>query len=161
MIHVVTDHPGFCLELKPNRSGTVRGVHILWGFLLFVFVPTGFVFALIGAWPVFGFMGAELVLLYVALRLNQRNSNALERLSLTDDAFTVERIDRHGAPHSWQFQPQWLRVDLNKPSPYTAHLSLNSKGQRLNLGRYLTADEKSEVAERLSGVLRRISMLHN
>ena len=59
------------------------------------------------------------------------------------------------------FITEWLRVDLDKPNPYTAHLSLNSKGQRLNLGRYLTADEKSEVAERLSRVLRRISMLHN
>ena len=76
MIDVINDQGRFCLELRPNRSGSLRGIHILFGFLLFVFVPTGVVFTLIGAWPVFGFMGAELLLLYGALRINQRRSGA-------------------------------------------------------------------------------------
>ena len=161
MIEVVTNQPGFCMELKPNRSGTVQGIHILLGFLLFVFIPTGFIFSMIGAWPVFGFMGAELVLLYVALRLNQRHSGAFERLSLSDDVFTVERFAPDGGYQVWEFQPQWVRIDLDKQSPHRTHLSLNSKGQRLNLGRYLTADEKSEVAAQLRDALLRISMLQN
>ena len=161
MIAVIKDQESFCLELRPNRSGTLRGIHILFGFLLFVFVPTGVVFTLMGAWPVFGFMGAELGLLYLALRLNQRASDASERLKLTDDLFTVERTDRWGRQQTWQFQPQWLRVDFVRTSDFIAHLSLNSKGERLNLGQFLSPSEKSDVATHLVGALSRVSMLHH
>lgn len=160
MIDVINDRGSFCLELRPNRSGSLRGIHILFGFLLFVFVPTGVVFTLIGAWPVFGFMGAELLLLYGALRINQRRSGASERLELTENLFTVLRTDPWGRQQSWQFQPQWLRVDFVKSSDFVAHLSLNSKGQRLNLGQFLSPSEKSDVAHQLIRALSRVSMLH-
>ncbi|NQW00046.1 MAG: DUF2244 domain-containing protein [Rhodospirillales bacterium] len=161
MIDVVKNQERFCLELRPNRSGTLRGIHIIFGFLLFVFVPTGVVFSLLGAWPVSGFMGAELLLLYGALRLNQRASQASERLELTDSLCTVERIDPWGRQRSWQFQPQWLRVDFIKSGDFVAHLSLNSKGERLNLGHFLSPDEKSTVADHLKRALARVSMLHS
>lgn len=159
MIRVEKNQNRFYLELKPNRSGTLRGIHIIFGFLLFVFVPTGLIFMALGAWPVFGFMGAELALLYGLLRLNQRTTSAFERLSLTDTAFTVERIDPWGRRQSWQFQPQWLRVELEKPSDYMAHLWLSSGGQRLALGRFLTVQEKSDVADHLKSALAPVSML--
>ena len=161
MIYVEKNQGAYCLELRPNRSGSLRGIHIILGFLLFVFIPTGVIFSLIGAWPVFGFMGAELVLLYVALRINQRATLANERLTLTDNLFTVERTDPKGRQHFWQFQPQWLRVDFKKTNDFVAHLSLTSKGERLNLGVFLSPDEKFDVAQHLRAALSRVSMLHD
>jgi len=160
MVHAETNRQGFYLELRPNRSGTLRGVHIIMGFLLFVFIPTGFVFTLLGAWPVFGFMGAELLLLYGAMRLNQRTTQAVERLSMTQGAFTVERVDPWGQQHLWEFQPQWLRVDLDQPNEFIAHLSLTSRGQRLSLGRFLSPQEKSDAAAHIKGALLPVSMLY-
>lgn len=161
MIYVENKQSAFCLELRPNRSGSLRGIHMIIGFLLFVFIPTGVIFSIIGAWPVFGFMGAELLLLYVALRINQRATKARERLVLTENLFTVERTDPRGHQQSWQFQPQWLRVDFKKTSDFVAHLSLSSKGERLNLGLFLSPEEKSDVAQHLRSALSRVSMLHN
>jgi len=161
MIQVEKNKDAYCLELRPNQSGSLRGIHIIIGFLLFVFIPTGVIFSLIGAWPVFGFMGAELLLLYVALRVNQRASKASERLELTDSSFTVNRTDAKGHQIVWQFQPQWLRVEFQMPNEFVAHLSVNSKGHRLNLGQFLSPSEKSDVADHLKGALSRVSMLHN
>lgn len=159
MINVDNKPDRFCLELRPNRSGTLRGIHIVFGFLLFVFVPTGVVFSLLGAWPVFGFMGAELLLLYLALRINQRATQACERMVLEDNRFTVERTDPRGTSHLWEFQPQWLRVEFEKTGEFVAHLSLTSKGQRIKLGQFLSTDEKTHAAQHLNQALSRVSLL--
>ncbi len=161
MIHTKNHKNGLCLELRPNHSGSLRGIHIIFGFLLFVFIPTGVIFSLLGAWPVFGFMGAELFLLYAALRYKQRASQTSERLELTHDLFTVRRTDARGQARTWQFQPQWLRVDFVRPSDFVAHLSINSRGQQLMLGQFLSPAEKSDVADRLKGALSRVSLLQS
>ncbi len=161
MFEIEKNNGTYSIEMRPNQSGSLRGVHIILGFLLFVFIPTGVIFSIIGAWPVFGFMGAELLLLYGALRINQRASRACERLELSDDLFTVKRTDAKGRQFLWQFQPQWLRVDFQMPSDFVAHLSVNSKGQRLNIAQFLSPAEKSDVADHLKGALSRVSMLHH
>ena len=161
MIHIVSNQPNFCMELTPNKSGTLRGIHFILGFLLCLFIPVGLVFTIFGAWPVFGFMGAELGLLYLAFRCNQKDTQTYERLSLKEGIFLVERHDPWRGYQTWKFEPQWLRVKIDRFNEYETHLTLNSKGKKLSLGNYLTSDEKSTVAEHLMKVFNRVSFLHS
>ena len=160
MIHIVSSQADFCIELSPNRSGTLRGFHIIIGLLLCLFIPIGLLFSLLGAWPVFGFMGIELGLLYIAFRCNQKDSKAYERLSLNNNSLVVERHDPWRGLQSWTFQPQWLQVKLDHSNERESKLTLNSKGQHLALGIYLTSNEKSDVAALLLTALKRISFLN-
>lgn len=63
---------GFCLPLKRNCSITPAG--LFWAYGLIAFVTTGMATALavMGAWPVLSFAGAELVALGIAFVLNGR-----------------------------------------------------------------------------------------
>ena len=56
----------------------------------------GTVFWVAGAWPVIGFMGLDVALVYIALRLNFRSARATEIISLTRDQLTIRRVDAHG-----------------------------------------------------------------
>ena len=157
MIRIILNQSDFCVELSPNRSGTLRSVYIILGLLLCLFIPIGLVFSLIGAWPVVGFMGVELGLLYLAFRCNQKDSKAYERLSLNNNSLVVERHDPWRGYESWTFQPQWLQVKLDHSNGDEAKLTLNSKGKHLAFGIYLTSNEKSDVEDLLLTALNRIS----
>lgn len=121
--------------------------------LLVGFVPTGVVFFFVGAWPVVGFMGGELMLLYFALRLSNRRSAVVEHISLSESSLTVKRINYRGETKTWAFQPQWLRVEVERLERANTRLTLNSHGQSLNIGGFLTSDERLEVADALKRAL--------
>ncbi len=160
MIHIVSSQSDFCIELSPNRSGSPRIFHIIVGLSLCLFIPIGLVFSLLGAWPVFGFMGVELGLLYLAFSCNQKDAKAYERLSLNNSSLLVERHDPWRGYQSWTFQPQWLQVKIDHSNENEAILTLSSKGKHLAFGIYLTSNEKSNVADLLLTALKRVSFLH-
>lgn len=153
MYETDSDKVHFHAELRPNRSGTIRGIHILFGFLLFVFLPTGVIFVVVGAWPVFGFMGAELLLLYVALRVSHKRGGMVENIWMTERRVTIERVDHWGGRQQWSFQPQWLKVEVAPRSGRGSCLRLRSHGRAVTIGAFLTAEEQDEVANALCDAL--------
>ena len=98
--------------LLPHRSLPPRGFHILMLGLGLVSLAVGIGFVLVGAWPICGFFGLDVALVYFAFRLSYRSARQREILRLADDEFTVERVDIYGERKIWRFQPFWLRVIL-------------------------------------------------
>ncbi len=139
----------FHAELRPNRSAGLSVANNVLIFLLVVFVPTAIGFTLAGAWPVFGFLGLELVLLYGALRLNLRSSRVVETIAVTRSRLTVHRRNPWGRDQSWSLQPQWLNVDADR----RGRLELRSQGRILALGAFLTRAERVALADKLQRAL--------
>ena len=111
----------FDAVLHPHRSLGPYGFLILMIALSLVSFVTGIAFLIAGAWPVFGFFGLDVLLVYVAFRASYRSGMMYETLRLTRDDFTVRRIFPSGAVKSWSFQPYWLRVELDNPEGPTAN----------------------------------------
>lgn len=148
--------PDACLfrtELRPHRSNTLKSVHTLMWVLAIIWVPVAGMFAVIGAWPVLPLMGGEVLLLYGLLRLNLRRGAEVETIAVTPREFSVERVSHWGRRNHWTFQPQWLQVFVDNPKGRQADLMLRSHGRTLAIGRFLTVDEKLNVAEKLKRVL--------
>ncbi len=78
--------------LLPYRSLPPRGFHILMLTLSLISLAVGIGFISIGAWPVIGFFGLDVALVYVAFRLSYHSARRSETIRLADDAFTVERV---------------------------------------------------------------------
>src|SRR5579864_7162302 len=115
-----------------------RGFHMLMlglGVLSFV---AGISFVAAGAWPVCGFFGLDVALLYLAFRLSYRSARQRETLRLAGEEFTVERVGIRGERRSWRFQPFWLRVVLEERSHEANRLFLASHGRSLPIGDFLT-----------------------
>ena len=68
------------LTIFPHRSLSKKGFKILMIIITFICLSGGIVFWLIGAWPVFGFLGLDIVLIYVAFKINYRSGDMYERL---------------------------------------------------------------------------------
>jgi uncharacterized membrane protein len=141
--------------LAPHRSLPPKGfvaVMAVFGGISFV---AGTVFVLRGAWPVMGFFGIDVALVYLAFRINYRSARRRERIRLAEDALTVERIDVRGARRSWRFQPYWLRVTLEEKADDSNRLVISSHGRSLVLGSFLGAGERRSFAAKLQDALAR------
>ena len=143
----------FDAVLTPYRSLSPRGFAILMGTAGVIGFAFGASFIALGAWPIFGFCGAEWLLFYLFFRLNYRAARLQERIRMTPDIVTIERRDPRGRVQSWSFQPYWLRVEMDDPPQHESQLSLTSHGKRLTIGRFLSPPERQELALALRAAL--------
>jgi uncharacterized membrane protein len=143
----------FQAELRPNRSLSPRGFGLLMIALVAVSFVAGIAFVSMGAWPVFGFFGLDVLLLYWAFKASYRSGNLYETLKLTDETLEVRRVHPSGGSQVWRLPPYWLRVLIDEPPEHHSQLVLRSHGRDLTVGSFLTPEERVEVAGALRDAL--------
>jgi uncharacterized membrane protein len=132
--------------LRPHRSLPPRRFHLLMLIFALCSIAIGTGFVLAGAWPVVGFFGLDVALIYVAFRRNYRSARLRETLRLAEDAFTVERIGIYGERRLWRFQPFWLRVVLEERADRSNRLLVASHGKSLVIADFLAPAARRELA---------------
>jgi uncharacterized membrane protein len=147
--------PVFDAVLYPHRSLGPRG--FLWLMLGLCACSTalGAAFWTMGAWPIPGFLGLDLVIVYVAFRLNYRAGRRYEAICLNHEALHVTRCDPRGRLSHETLQPFWLRVVLEH-GPRAGRLLLTSHGRTLEIGDFLPEAEKQALAEALRDALGKV-----
>ncbi len=141
--------------LTPHRSLSPSGFVILMAFVCAISFTAGLIFFLAGAWPVVGFLGLDVLLIYLAFRLNYRHGRAYETLELTPRSLTLRRVDHWGKASSWRFQPTWLQVLIDDPPEHHSQLTLRSHGRSVTIGAFLTPVERLDLARSLRRALAR------
>jgi uncharacterized membrane protein len=143
----------FHAVLTPHRSLGPTGFLILMSTLGAVSFVAGLVFFIAGAWPVLGFFGLDVLLIYVAFRLNYRSGRLYETVDLTPDSFTLTRVHPSGRQERFDCNPYWARVKLREwPDGRTA-LSVVSQGKEWAFARFLNDDERRDLAGTLREAL--------
>ena len=140
--------------LRPNRSLSPFGFRLLMSLVALTMLLVGTVFTLLGAWPVIGFCGVELMLLYVMFRLNNRAGSVYERLTLNERTLKVQKYSPTGAFDTWEFEPTWLQVNMDNPPKHESQLTVASRNHHLIIGKFLTPEERLELANALKDALR-------
>ena len=141
--------------LWPHRSLPPRGFRMLMLGLGILSLVAGICSVAAGAWPVCGFFGLDVALLYLAFRLSYRSARQRETLRLAHDQFTVERVDIYGERRLWRFQPFWLRVVLEERHDESNRLLLASHGKSVVIGDFLAPRVRRDLAATLREVLSR------
>jgi len=147
--------PLFDVRLAPHRSLSPKGFAIISWIILAVGFVHGILFLVIGAWPVVGFAGLEWLLFWWLLRRHFRGDGRAERVRLFNDRLRLERRDARGRVSMVELQPYWLQVVLEKGSADSNALYLASHGKRHEIGRFLSPEERSTLAETLRWQLSR------
>jgi uncharacterized membrane protein len=132
-------------RLQPYRSLPPRGfalVMLVLGGASFI-LSVGCV--LMGAWPITGFFGLDVALVYVAFRASYRSAHKTEHLRLTQEAMTVERVGVRGDRRAWRFEPAWLRLVFEEPDEDSNRLYLASHGKTLSIGSFLAPAERKKL----------------
>jgi uncharacterized membrane protein len=144
----------FSAVLTPHRSLSPTG------FLIFMLVLgglsfiSGMVFLMHGAWPIFGFFGLDVLLVYWAFRVNYRTARAYEVVTVTAGELKLRKVSHHGRISEWTLNPLWVRLDRDEHEEYgIERLYLVSRGRRLPIAGFLGPDEKASFARALSAAL--------
>jgi len=126
----------FSAVLTPHRSLSRKGFLILMTVLGLISFATGTAFLLAGAWPVFGFCGLDVLLIYFAFRLSYR------------------QVSHHGRISEWTLNPLWVKLDRVVHAEFgIERLFLVSHGRRLAIAGFLGPQEKESFALALSAAL--------
>ena len=144
----------FSAVLRPHRSlGNTGFIVLMLAYGIFSFAA-GIAFMAIGAWPVFGFCGLDVLLLYLAFRINYARAAAYEEVSVTPSALTVRKVNHRGRAREYVLNPLWVRIEKQTHEAYGLEkLLLVSRGRQLPLATFLGPDEKSAFADALGRAL--------
>ncbi len=144
----------FSVIITPHRSLGSTGFLVLMLGIGGVSFVAGVMFLLIGAWPVFGFLGIDVLLIYWAFRINYRAARAYEEVTVTTSELTVRKVSHRGSVREWTLNPLWVRLERVAHEEFgIERLFLISHGRRLSIAACLGPDEKASFAGALSTAL--------
>jgi uncharacterized membrane protein len=144
----------FSAVLTPHRSLSRKGFLILMTVLGLISLATGMAFLLAGAWPVFGFCGLDVLLIYGAFRVSFRRAKAYEQVTVTPSELTVRKVSHQGRISEWTLNPLWVKLDRVVHAEFgIERLFLVSHGRRLAIAGFLGPQEKESFALALSAAL--------
>ena len=144
----------FSAVLTPHRSLGSIGflvLMIVFGGISFI---SGVAFLLMGAWPVCGFFGLDVALLYWAFRINYRHAAAYEQIMVTPTELKVRKVSHRGRAREWVLNPLWVKLDRVVHEEFgIERLFLVARGKQLVIASFLGPDEKASFAKELGRAL--------
>ncbi len=153
------DGAEYRLKLAPNISmgpvGFARMIAISAGFLA---LPLLAVLGTPVLWGLLPFAGLALWGLWYALQRNRAERERLrEELRLTRESIEIHRINPRTPAQHWQANPYWVRVKLKeKGAPVENYLTLEGAGRVVELGAFLSPEERADLYDELSRALRHL-----
>jgi len=140
----------FSALLTPHRSLNRTGFLLVMAFLSVISFATGVAFLIMGAWPVFGFLGLDVLAIYIAFRINFRRARASEEITVTPSELHVRRVSHRGHVVEWVLNPLWVQLDEITHEEFgTERIYLISRGRRVSVGSFLGPEEKASFAKAL------------
>jgi uncharacterized membrane protein len=127
---------------------------VLMTFVGAVSFVAGIAFLLMGAWPVLGFFGLDVLVIYWAFRINFRSAEATEDIVVTPTELRVRRVSHRGQVMEWTLNPLWVQLEqTGDPEFGIERLYLVSGGRRVSVGYFLGPDEKASFYKALLAAL--------
>ncbi|MCO4317205.1 DUF2244 domain-containing protein [Phyllobacterium sp. 21LDTY02-6] len=133
--------------LVPHRSLGRTGFLLLMATLGLSSLITGLFFLSLGAWPVFGFFGLDVLLVYGAFRLNYRSAKAHEEVSISRLAVNIRQVAPSGRAKLHEFNPFWARFRVARHSEIgITSMRVEGQGKAVNIGSFLNPDDRETFA---------------
>lgn len=143
------------LHLWPHRSLSRQG------FVAF-FAITALLIALpllpaIGSpilWALVPFLLLAVGGMWLAIRRNQKDTEIIEDMVLTAARITLVRHGPRGRRQDWDANPHWVRITLHRTGgPVPNYLTLKGEGREVEIGAFLSEEERIALHGELSGAL--------
>ena len=148
--------PLFAATLTPHRSLSPRGKRVVVALVAALAVVPGFIFYVAGAWPVVGFMGLDVLAIWVALTVSMRGGKAYEVVTLWHGALELRKVDAKGGEEVLRFSPAGVRFVIDRDYNERVNaLWLREHEHRIAIGAFLSPDEKQSFSKAFGTALRK------
>jgi len=141
------DEPFFRALLTPHRSLGRNGFIVLMAILVGVWGVTGAVFLAMGAWPVFGFFGLDVLAIYIAFRLNYRAARTREEVEVSRTSVDIRKVAPSGRTEEHRFNPFWTRFLVSRHAEIgITAMVLRARQSEVSIGSFLNPDDRESFA---------------
>lgn len=142
----------FSARLMPYRSLGKKGFMFLMIFVVITCTISGVLFLHMGAWPVFIFFGLDILLVWLAFKLNYRAAKGYEEVAVSRELIEVRQFAPTGRITTHSFNPFWTKFKIDRHEEYgVMKLALLTKDSELEFGKFLNADDKESFAKAFGG----------
>ena len=149
------ERPFLRMRLVPNRSLDSYGTKVVFaliacGFLLpiipFIGSPIGTTLTI--------FSGLTFYLFLTLLQKNFQQGNTFEEILILKNKIIVVHKEKNKEQKTWEGNPYWTRVHLDFNNPKLKnYLTLTGKGRHIELGAFLSPDERAELRDKIQNAL--------
>lgn len=150
------DRPLYAARLWPNRSLSPDGHRIAMRIAAIgLAVPP---LALSGtgvAWGLIPFAAAALAGLWYGFRRNRHDGLLTEEVTVWRDEIRIERREPNGRVLRWSADPFQVRIRLHEAARVERYLTLRGSGREVELGAFLSPDERVALAAEVEDALTR------
>jgi len=116
--------------------------------------------ALLGSpalWGLLPFAGLVLAGLWFALQRNWRDRRVVEDMQISRDTVHLRHVTAKGVVQDWRADLHWVSVTMTpRGGPVPQYLTLSGGGRVVELGAFLTPDERVALYGALSALLIRL-----
>ncbi|MGQ7793072.1 DUF2244 domain-containing protein [Faunimonas sp. B44] len=148
------DAPIFSATLTPYRSLSPAGFGALMVFVGATCFGAGLLFWSIGAWPIMGFMGLDVLLVWLAFTLNYRAARAYEEIVVSRSELLIRKVSPRGRAREIRFNPSWVRLDVRRlEDEGVTRIEVLSRNERVPVAAFLNPDDRTSFATAFGAAL--------
>jgi uncharacterized membrane protein len=139
------------ITLTPHRSLSREGFIAVIGLVAVINLIVGVMFYVVGAWPIVGFLGLDVLAIWWAFKQNFKDQREAERIVKQGDDVTLFRFLKDGTTREAKFNRLWTRVELEYDAEreLVGRLHLCMRGERHEIASFLGAEERESLAKAL------------
>ena len=148
------DAPIFSATLTPYRSLPPAGFGALMVFVGVTCFGAGLLFWSIGAWPIMGFMGLDVLVVWLAFTLNYRAARAYEEIVVSRSELLIRKVSPRGRAREIRFNPSWVRLDVRRlEDEGVTRIDVLSRNERVPVAAFLNPDDRTSFATAFGAAL--------
>ena len=136
--------------LEPPRSLSSRGFNRVMLFFGVMSLIPGIIFYAMGAWPIVGFLGLDILAVWAVFKLSFRAQTARTYVRVTAEAVYVRKVDGWGRERRASLSSYFARVEFDRAAQGPNALRIAISARSYPLGEHLTPRERETFARRLS-----------
>jgi len=140
--------PLFAAKLTPHRSLSRRGFRIVVALVAVLASIPGMIFFSLGAWPIVGFLGLDVLLVWWALGASMKDGTQYEEVTLWPDQLELRQVSGRGKEQVQRFNPFFVRLVIDRDfNERTTALHLRTPEGDTEIGAFLGPDDKASFAK--------------
>lgn len=148
--------PLFAATLTPHRSLTRRGYRYVIALACVMASIPGIIFFSLGAWPVVGFLGLDVLAIGWALSASLRSGKQYEVVTLWPDELEVKQVSGKGKVELTRFNPFFVKLVIDRDfNERTTALHLRTRDSDMVIGAFLNPDDKASFAKVFGSALKK------
>ena len=141
------------LRLEPSKSLRPEGAKLVLLTLgSFGLIISG-CFMVFGAWPVFGFMALDVLLIYIAFQAQYRRSNRGQEITISNDKIEIKYFKGGVCVKTILLNKYWAKLEQFNCFNRRSKLMFSSHGKFSEIGEFLSLKEKQKLVADLKPLL--------